>query len=72
MWPIKLLLQKKLLLIGSQVDMKEIRLETIQRKAYSGGKEDKIEVCKILEQKDEVDKLFTSWIRVKSTELDYL
>ena len=30
--------------------------KTVQKRAHSNGKEDKIEACKILGQKDEVDK----------------
>ena len=31
--------------------------EVIQKRAHSSGKEDEAKACKILEQKDEVDKL---------------
>ena len=30
--------------------------KAVQRRAHSGGKEDRIEACKILGQKDKVDK----------------
>ena len=36
--------------------------EAIQRRAYSGGKEDEAKACKILEWKDEVGKSRVGWL----------
>ena len=44
--------------------------EAIQRRTYSGGEEDKVEVCKILEWKDDVGKSCASWVMIKLSWLD--
>ena len=46
--------------------------EAIRRRAYSGGKEDEFEACKILGWKDEVDKSRAGWVMIKLTWLDHV
>ena len=46
--------------------------EAIRKRAYSGGEEDEVKACKILEWKNEVGKSRAGWVMINLTWLDHV